>query len=614
MFSIIAAVGKNNEIGRKGQLVFRIKDDMNFFRATTTGHKVVMGRKTWESLPQKLPGRENIVISRQQLVGPDQIVNSVENFIKDNVDTTEEIFVIGGATIYQRFLPYARNVYLTEIDSGAADADAFFPNLDRSEYIYKLIRKGKENDLAYSIIKYTKHNKGEGVMEDSVFDLIEQEKKRQSEGLELIPSENYVSKAVLTAMGSVLTNKYSEGYPNFKDIPTEKEAKIAEEILSNYRYYGGQDNVDRIERLAINRACRLFHADHANVQPHSGANANEAVYFAWCEPGDKILAMSLPAGGHLTHGAPVTRSAKIYDFLSYGVTEDGDIDYDELEKKALAEKPKIILVGYSAFMKVPDFERVAALRKKLPQTLFMADMAHVAGLIAGGEHPNPLDYGFHVVTTTTHKTLRGPRGGLILSKGNVASPLKKPEKTLDNIPILIDRAVFPGTQGGPLEHVIAAKAVAFGEALRPEFKTYAKNIVENAKALAAELKKLGFVLQGGGTENHLILVNVKESFGFDGKIYEKALDMVGLTLNANAIPTDKGGAFRPSGVRLGTPAITTRGFGKAEMKTLAGWMKKVADICKKAKQEDVLPKYDDELMKIRDEVRALALKFPVPGI
>ncbi len=461
-------------------------------------------------------------------------------------------------------------------------------------------------------------------MQDPVFDLIDKEKKRQSEGLELIPSENYVSAEVLQAMGSILTNKYSEGYPHFDGTgvsrPDDKSFKewdekdIATKILPNYRYYGGQTNIDRIERLAIDRACRLFHADHANVQPHSGANANEAVYFAWCNPGDKILAMSLPAGGHLTHGAPVTRSAKIYNFIGYGVTADGDIDYDELEQKALAEQPKIILVGYSAFMKIPDFARVAKIAAQIPDCLLMADMAHVAGLIAGGVHPNPLDYGFNVMTTTTHKTLRGPRGGLILSKGNVASPLRKPEKTLENIPILIDRAVFPGTQGGPLEHIIAAKAVAFGEALKPEFKTYAKNIVENAKILAKELKKLGFTLQGDGTENHLILANVKDSFGFDGKIYEKALDMVGLTLNANAIPTDKGGAFRPSGVRLGTPAITTRGLSKEEMITLAHWMKKVADICAEAGTEEKLANFAAELETIKSEVRTLALKFPVPGI
>ena len=456
-------------------------------------------------------------------------------------------------------------------------------------------------------------------MKDLVFDLINQEKVRQSEGLELIPSENYVSSAVLKAMGSVLTNKYSEGYPNFKGVPGWDEAKIAEEILPNYRYYGGQTNIDRIERLAIDRACRLFHADHANVQPHSGAQANNAVYYAWLNPGDTVLGMSLPAGGHLTHGAPVTLSAQIYHFVGYGVTDAGDIDYDDLEKKALECNPKIILIGYSAFMKIPDFERVKAIRDKVAaksnhEILLMADMAHVAGLIAGGIHPNPLDYGFEVMTTTTHKTLRGPRGGLILSRGSVASPLKKPEKTLKNIPILIDRAVFPGTQGGPLEHIIAAKAVAFGEALKPEFKDYAKNIVKNAKILATELIKLGFVLQGDGTDNHLILINTKESFGFDGKIYEKALDLIGLTLNANALPSDHGGAFRPSGVRLGTPAITTRGLGDSEMKVLALWMKKVADICKDAGSEENLTKYSAELETIRDEVRALALKFPVPGI
>ncbi|MBR3254188.1 serine hydroxymethyltransferase [Candidatus Saccharibacteria bacterium] len=466
-------------------------------------------------------------------------------------------------------------------------------------------------------------------MQDPIFTLIDKEKKRQSEGLELIPSENYVSPAVLSAMGSILTNKYSEGYPYFNgvgygrkndpDFKEWSEAEITEQILPNYRYYGGQINIDRIERLAIDRACRLFHADHANVQPHSGAQANNAVYFAWLEPGDTVLGMSLPAGGHLTHGAKVTMSAHIYNFIGYGVTEDGDIDYDELEKLALEHQPKLILVGYSAFMKIPDFARIAKIRDKVAkkanhEILLMADMAHVAGLIAGGVHPNPLDFGFDVMTTTTHKTLRGPRGGLILSNGNVASPLKKPEKTLDNIPILIDRAVFPGTQGGPLEHVIAAKAVTFGEDLKPEFKEYAKNIVANAKALATELKKLGFILQGGGTENHLILLNVKDSFGFDGKTYEKALDMVGLTLNANSLPNDKSAAFRPSGVRLGTPAITTRGLGTEEMKTLAKWMKKVADICKEAGEEENLDKYTAELETIHSEVRELALKFPVPSL
>lgn len=437
-------------------------------------------------------------------------------------------------------------------------------------------------------------------MNDPIFAIIEKEKQRQSEGLELIPSENYVSENVLKAMGSILTNKYSEGYPKL-------------------RYYGGNKYIDQSETLAIERAKQLFHADHANVQPHSGANANEAVYFAWCQPGDTILAMSLPAGGHLTHGSPVTRSAKIYNFVGYGVTADGDIDYDDLGKLAHQHQPKLILVGYSAFMKIPDFDRVAKIAKAVEQesgheVLLMADMAHVAGLIAGGVHPNPLEHGFQVMTSTTHKTLRGPRGGIIVSMGKVGNPLKKTEHKLENIPTLIDRAVFPGTQGGPLEHVIAAKAVAFEEDLQPEFKEYAANIVKNAKTLAAALKAEGFKLQGDGTENHLILVNVKNSFGVDGKFYEYALDKIGLTLNANALPTDKGAAFRPSGVRLGTPAMTTRGLGEQEMKQVARWMKQVVEICAQAGDKKGLDKFDDQLKQLRAEVKELALRFPVPGI
>ena len=461
---------------------------------------------------------------------------------------------------------------------------------------------------------------------DVIFDLIKEEKKRQTEGLELIPSENYVSKAVLEAMGSVLTNKYSEGYPAFKDTGYDKngyakrEKKIATEVLENYRYYGGQVNVDRVERIAITRACQLFHADHANVQPHSGANANEAVYFAWLDKGDKVLAMDLGHGGHLTHGSPVTRSAKTYKFVAYGTDKNGDLDYKDIEKKALENNVKIILIGYSAFMKIPDFERVVKIRNKAEkkwghEILLMADMAHVAGLIAAGVHPNPLDFGFNVMTTTTHKTLRGPRGGLIMSMGNVASPLKKPEKCLKNLPILIDRAVFPGTQGGPLEHVIAAKAVSFGEAMKPEFKKYAKQIVKNAKTLGERLKKNGFILQGDGTENHLLLVRVDDSFGVNGKIFEKALDLVGLTLNANALPGDKGGAFKPGGVRLGTPAITSRGMKEKEMVKIADWMKEVVELCVKAGSiSELEDKYSKELKKIKNEVISMAKKFPVPSI
>ena len=454
-------------------------------------------------------------------------------------------------------------------------------------------------------------------MDEKIFEIISDEERRQSEGLELIPSENYVSLQVLNAMGSVLTNKYSEGYPNFEGLDGSDAKALKETTAENHRYYGGQENTDRIERLAISRARRLFHADHANVQPHSGAQANNAVYNAWLKPGDTVLGMDLGHGGHLTHGAPVTQSAKIYNFIGYGTnTETGDLDYDEIERLALEHKPKILLVGYSAFMKIPDFDRIAAIGAKIPGCLLMADMAHVAGLIAGGVHPNPLDHGFHVMTTTTHKTLRGPRGGLILSKGVVSNPLKKPGHTIENIPTLIDRSVFPGTQGGPLMHVIAAKAVCFHEALQPEFKQYAKQIVKNAKVLASELKDCGFTLIGDGTDNHLILIDTIKTCGVDGKTFEKLCDRCGLTLNANAIPNDPRKRFSPSGVRLGTPAITSRGMGENEMKMIATCMNAIADFCPARNNGEW---QDMEIMgkvivELREAVRYLGKKFPIPSV
>ena len=392
-----------------------------------------------------------------------------------------------------------------------------------------------------------------------VAQLIAGEEARQHEGLELIPSENYVSDDVLTALGSVFTNKYSEGYPG-------------------RRYYGGQQYTDQVEQLAIDRAKQLFGADHANVQPHSGAPANEAVYSAWCEPGDTILAMDLTHGGHLTHGSPVTRSAHLYNFIRYKMKDisTGEIDYDELRRLALEHKPKIILAGYSAYPRELDYAKFAAIGNEVG-ALLMADMAHVAGLIAGGVAKNPLQYGFHVMTTTTHKTLRGPRGGLILSMGTVGNPLKAPEKTLANIPTLIDRAVFPGMQGGPHMNTIAAKAVAFGEALKPEFADYAAAVVANARVLADELMARGFQLVTGGTSNHLILADIHKSFGIDGKTAEEAMDKIGLTLNANAVPDDTLPMFRPSGIRLGTPALTTRGLRQEHMAQIADWMKRAID-------------------------------------
>jgi glycine hydroxymethyltransferase len=423
------------------------------------------------------------------------------------------------------------------------------------------------------------------VHDDQVAEYIAGEEQREREGLELIPSENYVSRDVLTALGSIFTNKYAEGYPG-------------------RRYYGGQVFTDQVEQLAIDRAKELFHADHANVQPHSGAPANEAVYSAWLQPGDTVIAMDLSHGGHLTHGAPVTRSAQLYNFVRYKMKDisTGEIDYDELRQLALEHKPKIILAGFSAYPRDLDYDKFAAIGNEVG-ALLMADVAHIAGLIAGGVLENPLDHGFHVMTTTTHKTLRGPRGGLILTKGIVSNPLRAPEKTIENIPTLVDRAIFPGMQGGPHMHVIAAKAVAFHEAMQPEFKLYAAQVIKNASVLADALTARGFQLITGGTSNHLILADVYKSFGIDGKVAEEAIDAVGLTLNANAVPDDTLPAFRPSGIRLGTPALTTRGLKEEHMERIADWIKQAID----ARDNP------EGLNELRREVATFVADFPLPS-
>lgn len=415
--------------------------------------------------------------------------------------------------------------------------------------------------------------------------LIEAETKRQREGLELIPSENYVSRDVLEAMGSIFTNKYSEGYPG-------------------RRYYGGQENTDQVEQLAIDRAKELFKCDHANVQPLSGAPANIAVYQAWLTPGDTVMAMKLDQGGHLTHGQPVTGSAKLYNFVRYGMkdVETGEIDYEEMRQVALKEKPKIILAGFSGYPRSLDYAKFAEIAKEIDAVL-MADMAHIAGLIAAGVLPNPFDYGFNIITTTTHKTLRGPRGGMILSNGTVGNPLKAPEKTVENLPTLIDREVFPGFQGGPHMHTIAAKAVAFREAATPEFKTYAEQILKNAKRLADELMKRGFKLVTNGTDNHLIQIDMMTSFKVDGRETQDVLDKIGLSANCNAIPNDPLPPFRPSGLRLGTPAITTRGLKEDDMATVAEWM-----------LQAITNRNDEaKLASLRKEVTAFSLQFPLPS-
>jgi len=390
---------------------------------------------------------------------------------------------------------------------------------------------------------------------------------------------------VLEAMSSVLTNKYSEGYVG-------------------RRYYGGQEFTDQIEQLAIDRAKVLFAADHANVQPLSGAQANEAVEHAWMEPGETIMGMELSHGGHLTHGRPGTILAKIFNFVRYGMkdVETGEIDYDELRSLAKKHKPKMILAGFSSYPRELDYAKFAEIGREVGAVLW-ADVAHIAGLIAAKKLANPFDHGFHIISSTTHKTLRGPRGGLILTKGTVGNPLKAPDKTIDNLPTLVDRTVFPGIQGGPHMHVIAAKAVAFREAAEPAFVTYAQAVLDNAQALATALMKRGFKLITNGTDNHLVLADVHTSFGLNGKEVEVVLDRIGLTLNKNVIPDDELPPFRPSGIRLGTPAITTRGLTAGDMDQIAEWM--LQAITHRAN--------DKKIAGLAHEVKAFAKRFPLPS-
>lgn len=384
---------------------------------------------------------------------------------------------------------------------------------------------------------------------------IEKEKQRQMNGLELIPSENLVSKQVLEAMGSILTNKYSEGYPG-------------------KRYYGGNDVIDEIEVIARERAKKLFGVNHANVQPYSGSPANQAVCFALMKPGEKLMGLHIAHGGHLTHGAAVNFSAKYYTSVPYIVKEDGWLDYDAVERTAKEEKPKIIFSGATAYSRLFDFKRLSEIALSVDAFL-VADIAHIAGLIIGGVHPSPAGLA-DVITTTTHKTLRGPRGAMILCNGNPSEPLKPAELTKENIPTLIDRAVFPGLQGGPHNHTTAGIAVALKEAMQPEFKEYAKQIVRNAKALADSLIGHGFEIMTGGTDNHLMLVDLRNK-NITGKEAEKVLDEVGITVNKNMIPYDPRKPFDPSGIRLGTPVLTTRGMKESEMKSVGDFIAKTIE-------------------------------------
>jgi glycine hydroxymethyltransferase len=398
-----------------------------------------------------------------------------------------------------------------------------------------------------------------------IAELIEEEITRQNDGIELIASENFVSPAVMEAMGSPLTNKYAEGLPG-------------------KRYYGGCEVVDKVEQLAIDRAKQLFGAEHANVQPHSGAQANAAVFLAFMKPGDVFLGMDLSQGGHLTHGSPVNFSGLLYKAVSYGLTDAGYIDMDAVRSQARAHEPKMIIAGYSAYPRVVDFAAFAEIAKEVG-AIFMVDMAHFAGLSATGVYPSPVPHA-DVVTTTTHKTLRGPRGGMILCKAQHAAAVNK--------------AMFPGTQGGPLEHVIAAKAVAFKEALEPAFTVYCKQIVSNAQALAKALTAKGYQLVSGGTDNHLMLVDLRNK-GLTGKVAEKALDVAGITVNKNTVPKETQSPFVTSGVRIGTPAVTTRGMKEQEMAQIATLIDRVLNA-----PEDV-----GAAAKVREEVKVLAGRFPL---
>ena len=400
--------------------------------------------------------------------------------------------------------------------------------------------------------------------DNEVYASCERELQRQRHNIELIASENIVSEAVLLAAGTVLTNKYAEGYPS-------------------KRYYGGCVYVDEVEEIARERAKKLFGAEHANVQPHCGANANLATFFALLEPGDTVLSMSLAHGGHLSHGSPVNISGKYFNIVPYGVSDSTQtIDYDEVRRLALEHKPKLILAGASAYPRIIDFKRFREIADEVGAYL-MVDMAHIAGLVAAGLHPNPCEYA-DVVTTTTHKTLRGPRGGLILCREQFAKQ--------------IDKAIFPGIQGGPLMHIIAAKAVAFGEALTDEFKAYQQRVINNAKTLSEALMAEGFNLVSGGTDNHLMLLDL-QNFGVTGKELEHRLDEVHITLNKNAVPNDPQSPFITSGVRIGTPAVTSRGFGEAEMKLIASWIKAVTCDFEASKE------------KVRADVIELCSKYPI---
>jgi glycine hydroxymethyltransferase len=556
MIITIAAITPQGVIGNKkeNKIPWNIPEDMELFKNTTMNHAVIMGSTTYKSIGKALEQRENFVISSKLKINDAKVFpdfNTCLNHAKKWVEkNNKNIFIIGGAKTYKEGIKHSQKLYLSKIKKNY-EGDILFPKINWEEW--ELEKETIKEFKEFTLETYKKSNATFKLnnsvylkeADKEVYDIMIQEIERLNNSIELIASENVVSTAVLEATGSVFTNKYAEGYPG-------------------KRYYGGCTNVDAVEDLAKKRLSQLFNCEEhdycVNVQPHSGSQANMAVYLAMLNPGDKILGMDLSAGGHLTHGSSVNFSGKLFNFISYGTNKEGFIDYEEVREIAIKEKPKMIVVGASAYPRIIDFKKFSDIAKETEAYLF-ADIAHIAGLIVAKKHSSPIGFA-DFITSTTHKTLRGPRGGIIISK-------KEFEKKINS-------AIFPGIQGGPLEHVIAAKAVAFKEALSDEFKEYQEQIIKNAKILSETLIENGINLVSNGTDNHLLLINLS-ALNMTGKTAEKLLEDVGITTNKNGIPNDPQPPWITSGIRIGTPAITTRGFKETECREIG---EIIADVLK----------------------------------
>lgn len=564
---VISAIAENGVIGNGKDIPWRISEDFRRFKKMTEGHAVIMGSRTFESLPVKpLPNRLNVVLNFDgSYPASGAVVKTSFEEALDFCKHYDKVFIIGGASVYAQGMKFADRLELTKVKQ-SPEGDVYFPEVDYSKW--KLLNADDRGEYVFE--SYVRVNKSDvGVVDDlEVRGIIRDELNRQKTTLNMIPSENFCSKDVLAACGSVLNNKYAEGYPG-------------------KRYYQGNKFVDEVESLAIERAKKLFGAEHVNVQVNSGSPANMAVYFSILKKGDKILGMDLAHGGHLTHGSPVNFSGRDYDFVSYGVEENGFIDMVKVREIALREQPKMIVCGATAYPRKVDFKAFADIAKEVG-AYCLADISHIAGLVATGAHESPFPY-FDFVSTTTHKTLRGPRSAIVMCKEEFAKAL--------------DKAVFPGLQGGPHEHTIAAKAVAFGEALKPSFKEYSEQVIKNSVVLAETLKNRGVNLVSGGTDNHLILVDLikTEAIGEAGKGKDVAvaLEEAGIVLNANSVPFDPSTPFKPSGIRLGVPILTTIGMKEEEIVKVGNW---IADVINHISNESVR-------VKVRGEVREICKKF-----